>query len=245
MKWRFVGAFLTASAIASGCARAKPVAAPAPPPPPTPAVDITADPSHHVAWENQYVRALKVEVAPNATTLKHRHDHDYVTVTFGAAEISNEVEGRQPVNVKLDDGQVRFTEGNGPSHLVRNLASTPFRNVTVEILQPPTPQAQWEVEHGVLPFRGGSREVLLVKGGVRVTKIDLRPGGVLAKHDLDSPHFLVAVSDLDLRDASQGKASHLVELKAGDVKWEDAGPSYKIMNRSKQDAKLVLLEFKP
>jgi quercetin dioxygenase-like cupin family protein len=250
MKCHFFGPFLAICAAVSGCARSKPAEVPveAPPAPASPSVDITADPSHHLAVENQYVRAFRVEVTPNTATLKHRHDHDYVSVTFGPAELSTEVEGKPPFIVKLEDGQVRFTEGSGPPHLVRNLASTPFRNITIELLQPSVPEgapAKWDEEHGISPFRGGTREVLLVKGGVRVTKIDLHPGGVLPNHDLDSPHFVVAVSDVDLRDAAQAKGAHAVQLKAGDAKWEDAGPAYKIMNKGKQDAKVVLLEFKP
>jgi quercetin dioxygenase-like cupin family protein len=215
---------------------------------PSPEVDLSAEPSHHLAVENQYIRAFKVDLAPNAATLKHRHGHDYVTVTFGAAELSNEVDGKPPADVKLQDGQVRFTEGSGPAHLVRNMGQAPFRNVTIELLQAPAPAgapSKWEEEHGVSSFKGGSREVLLTKGGVRVTKIDLKPGGALPKHELDGPHFVVAVSDLDLREAAQGKALHAVELKAGELKWEDAGPAHKLMNKGKQDAKIVLLEFKP
>ena len=41
-------------------------------------VEITAEPSHHLALENNYVRVFKVEVAPHAATLMHRHRHDYV-----------------------------------------------------------------------------------------------------------------------------------------------------------------------
>jgi quercetin dioxygenase-like cupin family protein len=217
------------------------------PTPPSSEVELSAEPSHHLAVENQYLRALKVDLAPSAATLKHRHAHDFVTITFGAAEISNEVDGKPPASVKLEDGQVRFTEGGGPAHLVRNMGQSPFRNVTVELLQAPAPSAtsKWEEEHGVSSFKGGSREVLLTKGGVRVTKIDLKPGGALPKHELDAPHLVVAVSDLDLRDAAPGKAPHAVELKAGEVKWEDAGAAHKLMNKGKQDAKVVLLEFKP
>ena len=36
-------------------------------------VEITAEPSHHLAVENEYIRAFKVEVAPHTATLMHRH----------------------------------------------------------------------------------------------------------------------------------------------------------------------------
>ena len=57
-------------------------------------VEITAEPHHHLALENQYVRVFKVDVPPHESTLMHRHRHDYVFVTLGASEVSNEVEGK-------------------------------------------------------------------------------------------------------------------------------------------------------
>ena len=93
-------------------------------------VEITSEPSHHLALENEYVRVFKVEVAPHTATLMHRHRHDYIYVTFGDAHISNEVEGKSPVDVKLSDGETRFTAGNF-AHIARDLSDQPFRNVTI------------------------------------------------------------------------------------------------------------------
>ena len=44
-------------------------------------VEITAEPSHHLALENEYIRIFKVEVALRSATLMHVHHHDYVFVT--------------------------------------------------------------------------------------------------------------------------------------------------------------------
>src|SRR5260370_30282618 len=74
-------------------------------------VEITSEPSHHLALENEYVRVFKVEVAPRASTLTHRHRHDYVFVTLRGAHISNEVQGKPPLDVKFTDGDTRFTAG--------------------------------------------------------------------------------------------------------------------------------------
>ena len=93
-------------------------------------VEITAEPHHHLALENQYVRVFKVDVPPHDATLMHRHRHDYVFVTLGASQVSNEVEGKPAAMLKLQDGEARFTPGNF-AHIARNLASTPFRNVTI------------------------------------------------------------------------------------------------------------------
>jgi quercetin dioxygenase-like cupin family protein len=234
---------LAIALLASGCAEWN---APEPKAPPTPkdtGIDVTAEPSHRLAVENQYLRALKVELPPDRATLKHRHDHDYVTVTFGAAEISNEVDGKEPVKIALEHGQVRFAEGSGPPHIVRNLALTTFRNVTIELLQEGTKPgvSSWEDDHGLFSFQGGTREILFAKGDARVSKIELRPGGMLPKHQLADHCFFVAVSDLDLREE---RSAHSLQLPSGGVKWDDGGSLLKLTNKAKEPAKIVLVEFK-
>ena len=65
-------------------------------------VEITAEPTYHLALENPYVRVFAVEVPPGGATLMHCHRHDYVAINLGRAEVLNQVEGKPPVTVKLD-----------------------------------------------------------------------------------------------------------------------------------------------
>src|SRR5208282_4949797 len=135
-------------------------------------VEITSEPSHHLALENEYIRVFKVEAAPHTSTLMHRHRHDYLYVTLGDAHISNEVEGKPPVDVRLADGDARFTPGNF-AHIARNLSDQPFRNVTIELMQDEklrqTP-SHWAEENGEKTFPGGRSKILFVKDGVRVSE---------------------------------------------------------------------------
>src|SRR5216684_1942313 len=128
-------------------------------------VEITEEPSHHLALENEYIRVFKVEVAPHASTLMHRHRHDYVFVTLGDAHVSNEVEGKPPVDLNLADGETRFVPGNF-AHVAKNLSDQPFRNVTIELLQDEklgqTP-SHWPEESGEKAFAGGRSRILFVK----------------------------------------------------------------------------------
>ena len=208
-------------------------------------VEITAEPSHHLAFENSYVRVFQVEIEPRNATLMHRHRHDYIFVSLGASEISNEVVGKSPVTVNLKDGETRFTPGNF-AHIARNLAATPFRNVTIELLQgeqSDSSQKQWDEDRGLQVLHGGTQEILFVKDGVRVSEIELQTAGVLPKHRHARPELIVAVTDLLFRNDVVGKAASNIEMKSGDVRWEEAGFTHTVTNVGKEAAKVVTLEF--
>jgi quercetin dioxygenase-like cupin family protein len=209
-------------------------------------VELTAEPHHHLALENKYVRVFKVEVAPHDATLMHSHHHDYVFVTLGATEIENDVKGKPPVTLKLQDGEARFVPGNF-AHIARNMADTPFRNVTIEFLQDEaaqkTPPPKWDDERGLHVFTGGTQDIMFVEDGVRVSETDLQPGATLPSHHHSGPHLLVAVTDLEVRSDVEGQGSKPGHFKAGDVKWLPGGYTHTLTNVGQQEAKFVTLEF--
>ena len=211
-----------------------------------PEVEITAEPSHHLALENEHVRVFQVEVAPHAATLMHRHRHDYLFVTLGDSHVSNELAGKAPVDLKLSDGETRFTPGNF-AHVARNLSDQPFRNVTIELMEDEktrTAPSPWPMEGGDKEFPGGRVKILFVRDGARVSSVELQPGATVPSHHHDGPHLVIAVSDLDLRSDVEGRGPMPAELKAGDVKWVPGGFTHTLTNTAKAVARLVTVEFK-
>jgi hypothetical protein len=149
-----------------------------------------------------------------------------VSIALGDSEVSNEVEGKAPAHLNLCDGETFFPPGNY-AHLARNLAATPFRNLIVE-LQPDekvrkTPLPKWDEERGLQVFSGGTQEILFVKDGVRVSEIELAPGGVVPSHHHNGSHILVAVSDLEIRSDVVVMGPMPGHFKSGDVKWLPGG----------------------
>jgi quercetin dioxygenase-like cupin family protein len=212
----------------------------------TPEVEITNEAQHHLVFENEYIRVFKVEVAPHEATLMHRHHHDYVFVTLGESEVANEVQGKPPVPLRLQDGETRFVRGEF-AHVARNLAPTPFRNLTIELLQDEearkTPPPKWDEERGLHIFNGGTQDILFVKDGVRVSEVELQPDGVVPSHHHNGPHLLVAVTDLDVRSDVEGMGPMPGHFKSGDAKWLPGGYTHTLTNVGKQTARFVTLEF--
>ena len=209
-------------------------------------VEITAEPHHHLLLENQQDRVWLAEVAPGDATLMHRHNHDYVFVSLGQTNVSNEVEGKQPVTLKMQDGEIRFSPG-GFAHIARDQASTSFRAIAIELLQDEaahkTPPAAWDEERGLHILTGGTQDILFVRDGVRVSELELQPGATLPSHHHSGPHLMVAVSDLDLRSDVDGQGAMPGHFKSGDVKWLPGGYTHTLTNTGKQQAKLITLEF--
>lgn len=209
-------------------------------------VDITAEPHHHLVLENQYVRVFNLEVPPHGATQLHRHGPDYISVTLGISQVENDVAGKQPVKLTLQDGETRFVPG-GFTHLGKNLSDQPTRYVIIELLQDEntrnSPPPKWDEERGLHILNGGTRDILFVKDGVRVSDLELQPGGVLPKHHHAGPHLIVAVTDLDLRSDIESKAPAQIQLKAGEVAWAKVGATHALTNIGTKNAKLITVEF--
>jgi len=211
-----------------------------------PEVEITSEPSHHFALENEHLRVFQVEVPPKASTLMHRHRHDYLFVTLGDSHVVNEVADKPPVELKLADGETRFTPGSF-AHIARNLSEQPFRNVTIELMQDDTMRtapSPWPMEGGNREFPGVAIKILFVRDGARVSAIELQPGATVPSHHHDGPHLLVAVSDLDIRSDVEGMGPMPGKFKSSDVKWLPGGYTHTVTNVGKSPAKFVTVEFK-
>src|SRR5258708_32116833 len=100
-------------------------------------VEIPSEPSHHLVFQNEYVRVVDVTVATQATTLIHKHNHDYLFVTLGDSDVVSARVGEKPAALQLKDGEVRFTPGNF-AHAAINKSDRPFHNITIELLKPST-----------------------------------------------------------------------------------------------------------
>jgi hypothetical protein len=209
-------------------------------------VEITADPTFHLLLENHYARVFKVEIAPHAATLMHRHRHDYIYVALNSASLSTQIEGQAPAVLKMQAGEPVFSQGDF-AHLMRNLAAAPFRSVAVELMRDEQGRrsrpAHWDEDRGLHILESGVRDVMFVKDGVRVSQTDLQPGGMLPKLHHPGAYLIIALTALDLKGETVGRGASHLQLAAGDVQWIKGGVTDSLMNISKQQAKFITLEF--
>jgi quercetin dioxygenase-like cupin family protein len=234
------------------------LAAQAPEPMPLAHGNTPGEPHHHLKIENEYLRVYYVEVPPRENTQLHQHDHDYLFVTLGDSNVINAVRDKPEVHLVLKDGETHFTRG-GFAHVARNLADTPFRNITIELLRP-----QENVRNrcerlidGPLndcPSVGGQQSIV---GDIPASLVP-RPSfetdetiGILFTLEANSRHveqrmpnaaLLVALQGSDFKAMVAGQTA--VQMTSGSLLWLPASKSSTFTSSGKTASRYMLLLFK-
>jgi hypothetical protein len=222
-------------------------------------VDVTHEPSHHLALSNERVRVFNVIVAPHATTLVHRHDRDYLFVTLGDADVATQKVGDTAVRLSLHDGEVRFAAG-GFAHSAQVTGDHPFHNTTIELLKPATHLQQCMASCAEpVPcsvVRGAAcPTVTRVFGSDQWTAVTvtLPPSGQLDLVDGSGPVLLVAVSDVRLARGGPASGDAPIRGGAGTLGWVSAAAvpmgtghvaARSLVNVNQVPARFVMVEFR-
>ncbi len=197
------------------------------------------EPKHHLLFENEDVRAYDVIVPSGEATLFHVHALDYVYVVLGDAKLESEVQGQQPADLPVTFGAARFTAGP-ITHRVKNVGTTPFHNITVELVRPAS------ATPAVLPAPpwNGPESVALENDRVRITRLVLEPGRTTATYTLPGRTLVVPLTSGSVRVEVVGSAPRTLELKPGTAEWQADAVTEAIGNAGKSNIEIVRVELK-
>jgi quercetin dioxygenase-like cupin family protein len=218
------------------------------------AVPLTAEPHHHLVFENDYLRAFQVEVGPHQATLLHRHDRDYVFISLGDASVTNAVAGLPEAQVKLKDADARFARGDF-AHVVKNDGDAPFRNVTIELLRaqgelrnlclkivPDQTTACPASSEAAAPGFQHSDWPQFETDETRVVLTKVQPHSRVKIEDARWEELLVA---LDAAQITHPDGQGLDHLRPGEVIWTGRGLKREFVNGSDREAQFVTLQLQP
>jgi quercetin dioxygenase-like cupin family protein len=213
-------------------------------------VEITSEPSHHLVFQNEYVRVFNVTVAPRATTLVHKHNYDYLFVTLGDSDVVSVRPGEKPVALKLKDGEVRFTPGNF-AHAAINQSDRPFHNITIELLKPSSNVRACTsecIQHPPCNMNDKATCATVIYRIVadrwHASMVTL-PGAWHLEDANATPHsLLVPLSNLDLTQETNA-GSRVIKLVPGEVAWVASGLTHILRNNSTNPTQFISLEFSP
>jgi quercetin dioxygenase-like cupin family protein len=199
-------------------------------------VEISGEPRHHPKFENEFVRVWDVTVPGGDATLWHAHRNDNVVVTLAPAKLHIETLGRDPVDAEWKFGEVRFSEATYV-HRAINVGTTPFHNLTIELLKPPpvgNPSS--------LP-KDPDREPVLENDRVRVYRSSLAPGETNPMHTHPYSGLQVTITAAEIEVTANGKAVRH-PVKADDVSWRAAGVTHSIKNVGQTRFEALDIELK-
>jgi len=209
--------------------------------------NVPGEPHHHLKIENEYVRAYYVEVPPHEATQLHQHDHDYIYVSLGASDVVNAVLNRPEIHLQLKEGETHFTRG-GFAHVARNLADTPFRNVTIELLKP-----QGDARNLCAPILAGQpfpicepplraaygtqREFETAE--INMDRVWLQPH---AKHSEKQAALFLWLEDSGIK--ATAKARPAIAARGGEFVWFGATSRVELLNDGSKTAQFLRITFK-
>ena len=102
--------------------------------------DIQAAVGTRLLFENDQVRVWDLQLAPGEAIPLHRHELDYLYVVVGDGCLQTEfADGTADPPREMADGDVRFRPVAGEAvHAARNVGTSPWRNIVVELKRPAT-----------------------------------------------------------------------------------------------------------
>jgi hypothetical protein len=212
-------------------------------------VDVSAEPHHKHVLENMFVKVYAVTVDPKQSSLIHRHGHDYLSVSLGDAEITNNRQGAQPAVAKFKDGDVRFSAAP-IVHAVTDNLDTPFRNITIELLQPTTNQKACTESCNVpVPCDSADKSACVTEEKVltadqwSVTRVILPAGAHYPQHTHLANFLTIPLTDADIKLRVQDGPETDAHYKSGEARWNNP-VVHSIANPGKTPVKVVILEFR-
>lgn len=199
-------------------------------------VPVEREPHHKTAFQNDYVQAFRVTLDPGQATLMHVHAHDDGAVRLKDSTFASDVQGQppgKPEEAHPGGVSARNNEPNQLIHRVRNVGTTEFDVIDVQVLsRPPGPATD--------PIAPPAAE----NNKMRVYRYDLAPGATSPTHTHRRPYLIIAATDTNLRMTSPDGRSMEHPIKAGDMHWVDTEVTHSLGNVGAGKAVMVEFELK-
>jgi mannose-6-phosphate isomerase-like protein (cupin superfamily) len=207
-------------------------------------VPVEKEPRHHLKFQNSYVRVFDAVVPPGDTTLYHQHMNDYVFVMIGAATMKTQIQGGEPNDLILKDGETRYTPAP-VIHRVSNVGKTGFRAIAIEVLEP-------SKARGAPTDKGSEYSFVLENERVRVHKLTLEPDQSTRTESAGQPEMMVAITQAEVVTTAASAISGRVgygdrakkKFKPGDFVWSDGPGTRSMKNSGKTRFEAITVEWK-
>src|SRR5262245_1096408 len=196
---------------------------------------------HWPVFRNEHVIVLRVYMAPGRGSNYHTHSLDQISVLVEAAQNEGQEYGQAPALGRAGTrGNVSFTAYSKKpfTHRSRNVATTPFHNIVIALLQPQVGR-----------FTPAAREVasytqLFDNERASAWRLMLEPGQSVAAISQKAPGIRVVIDGGERSEIVPGEPDRGQWLRLGDFYWQDPGVTRGIRNIGATRVEFVEFELK-
>jgi quercetin dioxygenase-like cupin family protein len=192
--------------------------------------------------------AYSVIIPAHGTTLLTPHPSDYLVIALSPIKLAATGASGNSYPVELEAEGVQVIKG-GWSHRLTNFADTTAKLIEIDVLSGIAPERALcglgassctDGRFGKTTEGTYTKSTLFETPKVKLTRVELGPGGVLERHNHSGSAVLVALSAIHFSD---GTGSN-IERVAGETQEYPTHTSHQIQNISAEEARFLELEVK-
>ena len=203
-------------------------------------VPVEKEPMHRLKFENEFVRLFDVLVPVGKATKYHTHLYDGVSVRVSNAQIIDEAVGGEKTPFAIKYGEATFgVRSSALTHRVVNSGKSDFRNIFIEILP-----GKNTANATPFPILTDAHVILIDNPRVRINRLVLNPGESSKLHTHPMRGLGIILYDSKIEITSSGNSPRVLESKAGDFAWQNAGTTHIIKNIGSTVFEVIDIEFK-
>lgn len=203
-------------------------------------VPVEKEPMHRLKFENEFVRLFDVLIPVGKTSQYHTHLYDGVSVRVSNTQIVDEIMGGERTPIEIKYAEATFGARPSPlTHRVVNSGKSDFRNIFIEIL--PSKNTGTAT---ALPNLSDGHLILIDNARVRINRLILKPGESSKLHTHPMRGLGIILYDSRIEISAPDGTKRILEAKAGDFVWQNAGTKHIIKNPGASVFEAIDIELK-
>jgi len=195
-------------------------------------VPVYEEPRHRLAFDNEQVRILDVNLPPGYVSLYHKHELDTMYVTISGTQVWSQPLGGEKRDADVKTGDLRFSSDNHELphiHRVGNVGQAPFHVIGVAVKDAPLNKGL--AVSGDLSGLHKADE----RPNAGVYRITLQPGQTSGEHTHNTAFTRVYLSSGTLRHSS----GESIDVDASDFLWHPGGVTHAYENAGTEVIEIV------
>ena len=215
---------------------------------------VVAPRAYKIAFENEWVRVIRVHYAPLEKIAAHDHPKRQVIFVYlndGGPVRFKHVEGYSgsfpSTRPATTAGAFRLAAMQGENHEVENLSSVPSDFLQIElkteVMDLKSFQGKYLPEPSSSQQLADSRKIEFENGQIRVTRLICKSTEGCSPLEITQPALLIALSSVEMRRDGKGGKPEL-KLAAGQTKWLATNDRFRAAGSPSTGSQQLVIEFK-